>query len=92
MQNTIGNPLLSTQHLIGSVKWAVVSETEILATFQLRAMHMRFETEERQAVKAQASGHGKMTHHYSLVDGEWKLSGLKPSMYWREPGFEDVFE
>ena len=87
----LGNPLLVTQHLLGAAKWTVRSETEIVSVHQVRAAHQRFEDAGRKAVAAKGHGHAIIEHQYSLIEGQWKLSGLCPTASWHEHDFERIF-
>lgn len=87
----LGNPLIATQHLLGGSKWIVDSDTEITGIHQVRAAHQRFMSADRKAVAAKGHGHAVITHHYSLVECQWRLSGLSPAVHWNEYDFAGVF-
>ncbi|KAL8783800.1 MAG: hypothetical protein Q9195_009282, partial [Heterodermia aff. obscurata] len=89
--HVLGNPLLKTQHFIGSSKWEYVSETEAIGWHQLRVPHQRYTDESRKEVAIKGHAHGSNQHWYKKVDGVWKFAGLAPIIRWGEFDFEGVF-
>ena len=89
--HVLGNPLLKTQHFIGSSKWEYVSETEAIGWHQLRVPHQRYTDESRKEVAVKGHAHGSNQHWYKKIDGVWKFAGLAPIIRWGEFDFESVF-
>ena len=89
--HVLGNPLLKTQHFIGSSKWEYVSETEAIGWHQLRVPHQRYTDESRKEVAIKGHAHGSNQHWYKKIDGVWKFAGLAPIIRWGEFDFEGVF-
>ena len=89
--HVLGNPLLKTQHFIGSSKWEYVSETEVIGWHQLRVPHQRYTDESRKEVAIKGHAHGSNQHWYKKIDGVWKFAGLAPIIRWGEYDFEGVF-
>lgn len=86
----LGKPTVVTQHFLGASRFEKPSDTEIVGTFQIRAAHVRYTDEKKEEVKAKGHGHGTMTHSYKKVDGQWKLSGVRPDVRWNEYNFAAV--
>lgn len=89
--HVLGNPLLKTQHFIGSSKWEYVSETEAIGWHQLRVPHQRYTDESRKEVAIKGHAHGSNQHWYRKINGVWKFAGLAPIIRWGEFDFEGVF-
>ena len=89
--HVLGNPLLKTQHFIGSSKWEYVSETEAIGWHQLRVPHQRYTDDSRKEVAIKGHAHGSNQHWYKKIDGVWKFAGLAPIIRWGEFDFEGVF-
>ena len=89
--HVLGDPLLKTQHFIGSSKWEYVSETEAIGWHQLRVPHQRYTDESRKNVAVKGHAHGSNQHWYKKIDGVWKFAGLAPIIRWGEFDFESVF-
>lgn len=89
--HVLGNPLLKTQHFIGSSKWEYVSETEAIGWHQLRVPHQRYTDESRKEVAIKGHAHGSNQHWYKKIGGVWKFAGLAPIIRWGEFDFEGVF-
>jgi scytalone dehydratase len=87
----VGNPLIRTQHLLGAVSYKYVSEDEIIAIHQIRAAHQRYSDDTLATVVYHAHGYGRIQHWYKRVEGAWKLSGLRPAMYWSENEVSKIF-
>ena len=88
----LGDPLVKTQHLLGQTWWEKISEEDVIGHHQLRAAHNRFTDLTFQRVDRR--GHGQATNElfYKKIDGEWKLSGIRPFPRWNEYDFEYVFK
>lgn len=101
---TLGNPLVATQHFFGISTWQRTSESEITATYQLRAHHVRLSSDGQgdvdgygkgrgRRVLTTATGHGVIQHFYRKSEkGEWKLAGLQPTVLFEEGDVRAVFE
>ncbi|OJJ07884.1 hypothetical protein ASPVEDRAFT_47077 [Aspergillus versicolor CBS 583.65] len=87
----VGDPLVRTQHLLGAVSYEYVSEDEITAIHQIRAAHQRYSDDTLATVAYHAHGYGNIQHWYKRVEGAWKLSGLRPEMYWSENDLSKIF-
>lgn len=79
---------MATQHLLGAAKYIKVSDTQITAHYQIRAAHVRWKDDNRTQEGLKGHGHGEMVQHYTKIDGVWKLSGWKPTVFWNEYDFE----
>jgi scytalone dehydratase len=86
----LGDPLIRTQHLMGAHKFERLSETEVIGHHQIRAAHQRY-CPDGKTVENRGHGHSFVNHWYRKVDGVWKLSGLRPKVYWNEHNFEKIF-
>ena len=89
--HVLGNPLLKTQHFIGSSKWEYVSDTEVIGWHQLRVPHQRYTDDSRKEVAVKGHAHGSNQHWYKKIDGVWKFAGLAPIIRWGEFDFDSVF-
>ncbi|KAH8589370.1 putative scytalone dehydratase [Bisporella sp. PMI_857] len=89
--HVLGNPLLKTQHLIGSTKWIKVSDTEITGLHQMRVAHQRYKDETKKEVAAKAHAHGKGKIWYRKLEGEWKFAGIEPDIRWDEGDHDRIF-
>jgi scytalone dehydratase len=89
-EHFLGDPAISTQHFLGSSRFERSSDTEIIGTHQIRAAHLRYTDGERKEVRAKGHGHGVVYHSYKKVDGQWKLSGVRPQVRWNEHDFAAV--
>ncbi|KAL5614053.1 hypothetical protein FOVSG1_003116 [Fusarium oxysporum f. sp. vasinfectum] len=70
----LGDRRLHTQHFLGSSLFTHISKSEAKGDWQVRARHVReVNGEERQW---DSSAYVEFT--YSLIDGDWKISGLRP--------------
>ncbi|KAJ5175045.1 Scytalone dehydratase, partial [Penicillium canariense] len=87
----LGDPLVRTQHLIGAVKYESVSDSEIIATHQIRAAHQRYKDSDLTTVEYKGHGHSIVKHWYKKFNGVWKLAGVRPEIYWNEFDFEKIF-
>ena len=89
--HVLGDPLLKTQHFIGSSKWEKVSDTEVIGWHQLRVPHQRYTDETKTAVAVKGHAHGTNQHWYKKVDGKWKFAGLAVEIKWGEFDLDKVF-
>ena len=89
--HVLGDPLLKTQHFIGSSKWEYVSETEAIGWHQLRVPHQRYTDESRTEIAVKGHAHGSNQHWYKKIDNVWKFAGLAPIIRWGEFDFDSVF-
>lgn len=89
--NLLGDPLVHTQHLLGATRYEWVSETEIVAIHQVRAAHQRYANLDLVSVTHRGHGHGIVKHWYKKIDRAWKLTGIRPEMYWTEHDFDKIF-
>jgi len=89
--HVLGDPLLKTQHFIGSSKWEKVSDTEAIGWHQLRVPHQKYTDASRTEVAVKGHAHGTNQHWYRKVDGVWKFAGLAPEIKWSEFDFDKVF-
>lgn len=87
----LGHPLVRTQHFIGASRYEAVSENEASAVHQIRVAHQRYEDLEHTSVAFRGHAHGNVTHRFKKIDGSWKLSGVRPEMYWTEHDFDKIF-
>lgn len=90
-QELLGDPLVRTQHLMGASKYERISDIEILAHHQIRAAHQRYRGPDSLEVAAKGHGHAVVKHWYKKIGGNWKLSGIAPSIYWNEHDFDLIF-
>lgn len=89
--HVLGDPLLQTQHFIGSSKWEYVSESEAVGWHQLRVPHQRYKDGSRTEIAVKGHAHGSNQHWYRKIDGVWKFAGLAPIIRWGEFDFDSVF-
>ncbi|KAF5532892.1 scytalone dehydratase [Fusarium mexicanum] len=89
--NLLGNPLISTQHFIGASKYEKLAETVATGLHQIRAAHQRHSSLDKNIVEAKGHGHATMLHTYRKIEGEWKIAGIKPTVYWNEYDFDQIF-
>ncbi|CEI38480.1 hypothetical protein FVEN_g11708 [Fusarium venenatum] len=87
----VGDPLVDTQHFIGGSKYEVISTDRVVGKHQLRAAHQRYTGPDKAVVEAKGHCHALMQHTYVKIEGEWKLAGLKPKIYWTEFDFDRIF-
>lgn len=90
--HVLGDPLLKTQHFIGSSKWEKIADDEVVGWHQLRVPHQRYTNETRTEVAVKGHAHGTNQHWYRKIDGVWKFAGLAPEIKWGEFDFDKVFE
>ena len=89
--HVLGDPLLKTQHFIGSSKWEKVSDTEVIGWHQLRVPHQRYTDATKTQVAVKGHAHGTNQHWYKKVDGKWKFAGLAVEIKWAEFDLDKVF-
>ena len=87
----IGDPLVRTQHLLGARTDEWISETEVTTIHQIRAAHQRYVDLDLTKVAHKGHGLGTVKHWFKKIDGVWKLSGIRPEMYWTEYDFPKIF-
>jgi scytalone dehydratase len=75
----LGDPLIRTQHLMGASRYERISDNEAVGHHQIRAAHQRYKPD-GVTVENRGHGHSFVKHWYTKVDGEWKLSGLRPEV------------
>jgi scytalone dehydratase len=91
-QSFVGDPLVDTQHFIGASKYEVITNDHVIGKHQLRAAHQRYTGPDKTSVEAKGHCHALMQHTYVKIEGEWKLAGLKPKIYWSEFDFDKIFK
>lgn len=89
--HVLGNPLLKTQHFVGTSKWEKVSDDEIVGHHQMRVAHQRYKDSDLKTVDIKGHSHGSATMWYKRVDGVWKFAGLKPNERWFEYDYDKIF-
>lgn len=89
--HVLGNPLLMTQHFVGSSKWEKVSDTEVVGWHQLRVPHQKYTDETKTTIAVKGHAHSTNQHWYKKVDGKWKFAGLAVYMKWGEYDLDKVF-
>lgn len=80
----LGNPLLKSQHLIGSKKYELLEDGRIRVHNQIRVAHQLYNDDELTAVRNKGHGHGVAIHTYEKVEGEWKLAITASTSEWSE--------
>ena len=89
--HVLGDPLLKTQHFIGSSKWEKVSDTEAIGWHQMRVPHQRYTDETRTTIAVKGHAHGSNQHWYKKIEGKWKFAGLAVEIRWGEFDMDKVF-
>ncbi|PYI07838.1 scytalone dehydratase [Aspergillus sclerotiicarbonarius CBS 121057] len=70
----LGNPEISTQHLIGACRWEEVSEKKWSVSFQIRVAHWR----SREGGEVlNVNGYGLNTMEFELFEEGWKIVSIK---------------
>ncbi|KAL3439216.1 histidine phosphatase superfamily [Aspergillus tetrazonus] len=87
----LGNPLLKTQHFVGTTKWEKVDDSKIFGYHQMRVAHQKHLDSQMKEVVAKGHGHGSATVTYRKINGEWKFAGIEPNIRWTEFGGEGIF-
>ncbi|KAH8785770.1 putative scytalone dehydratase [Diaporthe sp. PMI_573] len=87
----LGNPLLKTQHFVGTSKWEKVSTDEVVGHHQMRVAHQKYTESTLKTVSIKGHSHGSATMWYKRVDGVWKFAGLKPNERWFEYDYDKIF-
>lgn len=90
-RNFLGDPLVRTQHLMGAARYERTSDDMVIGHHQIRAAHQRYTDIERLTVENKGHGHSYIKHWYKKVNGEWKMAGLCPRVYWNEHDFDKIF-
>lgn len=80
----MGDPAICTQHLVGASYYKRITVDEVEARHQLRAFHQVHHNETRACATLRGHGASGSTHWYRKIDGIWKLSGIRPNLYWTE--------
>lgn len=88
----LGDPLLSTQHLLGGSTLVKISDTEVTAHYQIRAAHIRWADSTQKMEVVKGHGHGEMIFDFIKIEGVWKLSGFRPGMGWNEYKFPELIQ
>jgi scytalone dehydratase len=73
-----GDPLLRTQHLVGSSKWEKTSDIEIFGLHQVRSGSLRSNGANKEDAVFESYRTLIVQHWYRKVDDVWKLAGIKP--------------
>ena len=89
--HVLGDPLLKTQHFIGSSKWEKVSDTEAIGWHQLRVPHQKYTDETKTVVAVKGHAHGSNQHWYKKIDGKWKFAGLAVEIRCAEFDLDKVY-
>lgn len=87
----VGDPLVHTQHHIGASKWQKMSDHSVVGHHQLRAAHQRYTAPDMRIVENKGHGHAVIRLHYTKMEGEWKLAGLRPTVRWNEFEYDKIF-
>lgn len=88
----MGNPAIQTQHLIGASYYKRITIDEVEARHQIRAFHQIHNNGTLSTATLRGHGASGSTHWYRKIDGVWKLSGIRPSLYWTEKNSDHDFE
>ncbi|KAI9874728.1 MAG: hypothetical protein M1830_009305 [Pleopsidium flavum] len=89
--NFLGDPLISTQHLMGAYKYRKLGPRHIEGDHQIRAAHQRYTGPEKKEVEVKGHGYAMITLTYKEVDGVWKWGGITTLIRWNEYDFAKVF-
>lgn len=81
---------MTQTHLLGSTYHEKLSDGEINGKCQIRAAHVRYTDIETKELKAKGHRHIVIRHSYKKIDGQWKLSGLRPQVGWNGHNFAGV--
>ncbi|KAL6703595.1 hypothetical protein ACN47E_009540 [Coniothyrium glycines] len=73
--DNLGHPDLHIQHLLGAAMFERVSDDEATGSWQVRARHVR---QKDNGEVADWDSSNITEFRYTRVNGEWKLSGLRP--------------
>ena len=87
----LGNAALRTQHLLGAVKWEEPEHGALHGTFQIRAAHQLLADEHLDVIK-EGHDHGVVRLRFVKVAGSWKISGVKPDIWWSEGDLVKLFQ
>ncbi|KAJ9609056.1 Pituitary homeobox 2 [Cladophialophora chaetospira] len=79
-----GNKLVKSQHFLGQAKYERINDGLILASYQIRAAHQRYNDASQSEVVARSHSHGIIHHYYTQVEGQWKFGGLRTASGWYE--------
>ncbi|KAF3036168.1 hypothetical protein E8E12_003883 [Didymella heteroderae] len=100
--STLGHPLVATQHFLSTPSFTRTSEDEITGTYQLRAHHVRFSSDDQGDIDGYAKGRGRkvlavatgyavIQHFYRRTGEGWKLSGLRPEVLFDDGDLKGLF-
>ncbi|KAL5051900.1 Scytalone dehydratase [Aspergillus fruticulosus] len=87
----LGNPLLKTQHFVGTTRWEKVDDSKIIGHHQMRVAHQKHLDVEMKKVVTKCHGHGSAMVTYRKINGEWKFAGIEPNTRWTEFEGEGIF-
>lgn len=90
-ENMLGSDRIVSQHLLGGYKLTWISETVVEGAHQVRAAHQRYADSSRSKVETKGHGHALIYLKYKKIGGEWKLYGIKPTIYWGEHDLEKLW-
>ncbi|KAJ5652605.1 NTF2-like protein [Penicillium longicatenatum] len=88
----LGNPGVTTQHLIGACRWSELSKTRIQVKFQIRAAHWKVSDENDGKERAYANGYGLDTMEFELGEEGWKIVLIAVEARWIEGDFKNIFK
>ncbi|PSN73804.1 NTF2-like protein, partial [Corynespora cassiicola Philippines] len=93
----LGNPLVSTQHLLGGSSWQRTGTTEITGVHQIRAAHIRYAADQSgnksESILGIAHSHAVVEHLYRKDGNEtWKLAGVRPTVLFNEGNLSAIFD
>ncbi|KAL4987681.1 hypothetical protein BDW68DRAFT_197225 [Aspergillus falconensis] len=80
----LGNPLLKTQHFVGTTRWEKVDDSKIIGHHQMRVAHQKHLDVEMKKVVTKCHGHGSAMVTYRKINGEWKFAGIEPNTRWTD--------
>ena len=91
-ESVLGNPLIKTQHLLGSTSWQRISDATTIGRHQIRAAHQRYGDGSLERVVAHGHTHGLNVFTYEEIQGKWKLRRLQALARWVEGDLRQVFK
>ncbi|CAK7229503.1 hypothetical protein SBRCBS47491_007269 [Sporothrix bragantina] len=86
----LGLKPLATQHLLGQPYFKSVTEDEIVVQWQQLASHGRRtddKTDTSAVITETSDGRSYMEHRFIRVDGQWKITGITPSLLYQTGDF-----
>ncbi|KAL4975326.1 histidine phosphatase superfamily [Aspergillus desertorum] len=69
--HVLSNPLLKTQHFVGTTRWEKVGDSKNFEHHQMRVAHQKNLDAEMKEVVVKGHGHGSAMVTYRKIDGEW---------------------